>query len=98
MPQEAINMTDGERLVRLEEKMETVIQNTDKMNKNFDNFTNTFVPRKELELMLQQRDKEIDNINVDLEKAEKNKWSLRSMWPAWLGVGIAAFSLFKDFL
>lgn len=99
MSREAVNsMTDGERLVRLEEKMETVIQNTEKMNQNFDNFTNTFVPRKELELMLEQRDREIENIKQDQEAAERNKWSLRSMWPAWLGVGIAAFSLLKDFI
>ncbi len=86
-------MTDGERLVRVEENLKNVVTNMEKLNNNFENFTNTFVPRKELELMLNYRDKEIDNLKEDIESMEKNKWSMRRLWPAWMGVGLSAFSI-----
>ncbi len=107
MDMEAKDMTDGERLVRVEENLKNVVQSMDKLNSNFENFTTVFVPRKEIDLMLQQRDEKIEELKSELddkangtevERIVKEKDNWQKNLPSWAAVVIATIALITPFL
>jgi len=83
---------DGERLIRVEERLKNTGKELTKLNNNIEKFMNTFVPRSEMDLELKYRDKEIQDINDNLHDMDQNKWSIRRLWPAWVAVAISLFS------
>ncbi|MDY7046191.1 hypothetical protein RVS70_18525 [Virgibacillus sp. M23] len=62
------------------------------MNEKLDIWNQSYLPRNEIYMMFEVRDKEIKAIQQNILLEEESKWSLRRLWPAWLGVVIAAFS------
>lgn len=101
---EAKELENGERLAKLEQKVDNIERIANKIDNNFETFTNIFVPRTEIQLMFDSRDKEISNIRGELkEKATKEelqntndkiseaKQEKQNWWksvPVWIGVAV----------
>ncbi|TGA95577.1 hypothetical protein E4665_17830 [Sporolactobacillus shoreae] len=52
-----------------------------------------YVPRKELEALLQVRDDNIADLEKRIDAMDSHRSSLLGNWPAWLGVIISILSL-----
>lgn len=98
MSQEAKEMDNAERLAIVETELKQLNKMMTNINDKLDVWNQNYVPRNEINVMFEQRDKSIKNVDAKFEAAEQNKFSLRRMWPAWLGVGIAALSFLKDII
>lgn len=71
---EAKELENGERLAKVEQKVDNIERIANKIDNNFETFTNIFVPRTELTLMFNSRDEKITDIQDDLkEKADKSE-------------------------
>lgn len=105
--QEAKEMENGERLAKMEQKTDNIERLVTDINNKFNAFTEIYVPRTEINLMLEARDKQIDDVSSDLkEKAdkgdierivkEKDNW--QKNMPAWAAVIVAIIALVMPFL
>lgn len=100
-------MENGERLAKMEQKTDNIERLVTDINNKFNAFTEIYVPRTEINLMLEARDKQIDDVSSDLkEKAdkgdierivkEKDNW--QKNMPAWAAVIVAIIALVMPFL
>ncbi|WP_157087640.1 hypothetical protein [Oceanobacillus damuensis] len=83
-------MENSERLAVVETKLEQISVTINSMNDKLDVWNQSYVPRAEIDLKFDARDKKIEQIDKKLEAEEHNKWSIRKLWPAWLGVALSA--------
>ncbi|MFA1820543.1 hypothetical protein ACDX78_10230 [Virgibacillus oceani] len=90
-------MDNAERLAVVETELKQLNKSMTAINDKLDIWNQNYVPRNEINMMFDSRDREIEAIKQDQTIAEENKWSLRRLWPAWLGVVIAAFSWLDRF-
>lgn len=91
--QEAKEMDNAERLAVVETELKQLNKMTTSINDKLDVWNQSYVPRNEINMMFDSRDREIANIKHVQTVEDNNKWSLRKLWPAWLGValGVAGF-------
>ncbi len=85
-------MENSERLAIVETELKQLNKTITAMNEKLDIWNQSYLPRNEIYMMFEVRDKEIKAIQQNILLEEESKWSLRRLWPAWLGVVIAAFS------
>ncbi|APC48949.1 hypothetical protein BME96_12430 [Virgibacillus halodenitrificans] len=99
MTQEAKEMENGERLAKLEQQTDNIERIVTELNDNIKSFTAIYVPRTEIQLMLDARDKQISDLDKKLEsKADsdevkrivKEDDNRKNNAPAWAAVMISA--------
>ncbi|NBI29014.1 hypothetical protein [Chengkuizengella marina] len=80
---------DIERMAKLEAELKSIRDVVVKMDTKLDTWNKSFVPRPELNEMFKARDKEIDDLNSQIDDLRQDKRNNKSIVPAWAGVVVA---------
>lgn len=78
-----MELTDAERLTRLETKLDGIEAAIVKMDAKLDVYSANFVPRHEINEMFRSRDKQLEDVRTALRDNKK-------AWPSWIAVVTSA--------
>jgi septation ring formation regulator EzrA len=88
---------DYERLATVETELKSIKDYLVRMDGKLDAWQQNYLTRNEAQEMFRARDKELTDVNQDLDKLrdeiKQDKQSNKTLWPAWAAVGVSVIAL-----
>jgi len=84
---------DYERMATMEEQIKQLVQAVNSLTQKLDTWQGNYVPRQELGEMFRARDKEIQDLAIEIAQIRNEKSSSKAVVAAWAGVIVSGLAV-----
>jgi archaellum component FlaC len=84
---------DYERMATMEEQIKQLVQAVNSLTQKLDTWQGNYVPRQELGEMFRARDKDIQDLQTEIEKLRQEKNNSKPVVAAWAGVIVSVLAV-----